>query len=556
VQFEVLPLLRRARGLLVLPELGCTAPLRQLIALLAALAGDRSEESVAAYGGLFRALAACAVSAGEQWPASGDQALATALADALLTNETWFSRWAERGGQPAVAGLPIHPNPSGWGRPAALPDQTVAAGFPAAAVLYRAAAADLRVLQALAAAGQELPAAVARLAGQTQPLPWWDGWSAESGDSPESAGSAGFVGSAGSAEPDEAVGGAGSTNGARAWWVEEGDRGRWTVVERLVGADDWGTLVEILAAYFATHGGGLLAHYRAFRWLGAGGLPPGPATELDDEAGGGRGGALMNQGSTLAGFVPVPAPDSVRPNDLIGYAAERELLRRNTVHFLAGYPANNVLLYGDRGTGKSSSVKALLHEQARPEEPPGLWQQLRIVEVPKAHLAEFPALAELLRGRPQRFVVFVDDLSFEEGETHYKDVKAMLEGGLEARPANVVVYATSNRRHLVREHFADRASPDSDEVHAQDTVQEKLSFADRFGLTITFPSPDQAAYLAIVEGLAQQRHLAVEPAALRARAIEWAAWHNGRSGRTARQFVDYLAAELGLAGERRKTEVE
>jgi len=252
----------------------------------------------------------------------------------------------------------------------------------------------------------------------------------------------------------------------------------------------------------------------------------------------------------------VPAPDAVGPDDLVGYREERELLRRNTVQFLAGFPANNVLLYGDRGTGKSSSVKALLHERSRAGEPAGIWDALRIVELPKARLTDFPVLAELLRTKPQRFILFVDDLSFEEGETQYKDMKAMLEGGLEARPANVVVYATSNRRHLIREQFADRASPGSDEVHARDTVQEKLSFADRFGVTITFPTPDQAAYLAIVEGLAQRRGLLagggwadgkIERQALRARAIEWAAWHNGRSGRTAKQFVDYLEGELGMS---------
>jgi predicted AAA+ superfamily ATPase len=217
-----------------------------------------------------------------------------------------------------------------------------------------------------------------------------------------------------------------------------------------------------------------------------------------------------------------------------------------------------VLLYGDRGTGKSSSVKALLHERSqsaqsnnaadsgKADEPESLWDALRMVEVPKGRLADFPILAELLRDRPQRFIVFVDDLSFEEGETQYKEMKAMLEGGLEARPANVVVYATSNRRHLIREQFADRASPDSKEVHAWDTVQEKLSFSDRFGLTITFTAPDQQRYLSIVEGLAARRGLQIEPAALRARAIEWAAWHNGRSGRTAKQLVDYLEGELGV----------
>jgi predicted AAA+ superfamily ATPase len=180
----------------------------------------------------------------------------------------------------------------------------------------------------------------------------------------------------------------------------------------------------------------------------------------------------------------------------------------------------------------------------------GEWERLRLVEVPKASLADFPAIVAQLRGRPQRFILFVDDLSFEDGETQYKDMKAMLEGGLEARPANVVVYATSNRRHLIRERFTDRTAPNSDDVHARDTVQEKLSFADRFGITITFPTPDQAAYLAIVAELARQRGLRLDPAALRERGIEWAAWHNGRSGRTARQFVDFLEGELGLAGRR------
>ncbi|HEV2124157.1 MAG TPA: ATP-binding protein, partial [Chloroflexota bacterium] len=190
------------------------------------------------------------------------------------------------------------------------------------------------------------------------------------------------------------------------------------------------------------------------------------------------------------------------------------------------------------------SVKSLLNEQNTPG---GVdWDRLRLIEVPKARLADFPAIVSLVRAKPQRFILFVDDLSFEEGETQYKDMKAMLEGGLEARPANVVVYATSNRRHLIRELFSDRTSNASEDVHARDTVQEKLSFADRFGLTITFPTPDQQAYLHIVEGLARQRGLIVESASLRARAIEWAAWHNGRSGRTAKQFVDHLAAEIGI----------
>src|SRR5262249_6960756 len=152
----------------------------------------------------------------------------------------------------------------------------------------------------------------------------------------------------------------------------------------------------------------------------------------------------------------------------------------------------------------SSSVKALLNEARTALDGASSldWGRLRLIEVPRGRLGDFPAIVTLLRGRPQRFILFVDDLSFEEGETEYKDLKALLEGGLEARPSNVVVYATSNRRHLIRERLADRPAPGSEEVHARDTMQEKLSFADRFGLTITFPTPDQAGYLAIVEGLA------------------------------------------------------
>ncbi|HEX2516047.1 MAG TPA: ATP-binding protein [Chloroflexota bacterium] len=373
---------------------------------------------------------------------------------------------------------------------------------PLPAVLLAGAASDLRTLQALAGAGPLLPGAVASATGLPQTPPWWD------------------------APPGDVNNVKGPVKHQQDWVLG--------FARRLALAPDWGALAPDLARHYARHGSGPFARYRAFRWAG----PEG-------------------------GLVPVPSPDAVRPQDLIGYAPERALLRRNTVQFLAGYPANNLLLYGDRGTGKSSSVKALLHEPGLHEPGPrrapdrtadageGVdWSRLRLIEVPKGRLADFPAIVALLRGRPQRFILFVDDLSFEEGETEYKDMKAMLEGGLEARPPNAVVYATSNRRHLIREQFADRPAPGTDEVHAMDTVQEKLSFADRFGLTITFPSPSQAAYLAIVEGLARQRGLTIEPAALRARAIEWAAWHNGRSGRTARQFVDYLAGEVGLATAR------
>jgi len=277
---------------------------------------------------------------------------------------------------------------------------------------------------------------------------------------------------------------------------------------RLAAEHDWARLVPALARYYAESGAGVLARHRAFRWVG--GERP---------------------------IEPVEAPDPVRLSDLIGYDLERELVERNTAHFVAGHAANNVLIYGDRGTGKSSTVKALLNEYAG--------RGLRLIEVPKARLGDLTRILPLLRGRRERFILFVDDLSFDDHETHFKDLKAVLEGGIESRPANVLLYATSNRRHLVQERFSDRRGP-TDEVHFGDTAQEKLSFSDRFGISVTFAQPDQERYLQIVAGLAAGRGLRVEAAELRRRALEWAAWQNGRSGRTARQFVDFLAGELGM----------
>lgn len=277
----------------------------------------------------------------------------------------------------------------------------------------------------------------------------------------------------------------------------------------LAGTTDWGSLAPRLATYYAESGAGVLARHRAFRWIG--------------------------------GEQPIEvaqAPDPIRLSDLIGYDLEREMVVRNTEHFVSGHAANNVLIYGDRGTGKSSTVKALLNEHAE--------RGLRLIEVPKAQLDELTRILGVLRGRRERFILFVDDLSFDDHETHYKDLKAVLEGGIESRPPNVLLYATSNRRHLVQERFSDRRGP-LDEIHAGDTAQEKLSFSDRFGIAVTFGQPDQERYLQIVAGLAQARGLRVESGTLRGRALEWAVWQNGRSGRTARQFVDFMAGELGIS---------
>jgi predicted AAA+ superfamily ATPase len=277
---------------------------------------------------------------------------------------------------------------------------------------------------------------------------------------------------------------------------------------RVAQAHDWGACLEDLAAFYRRWGVGLFARYRAFRWV------PG--------AGGGD----------LQG---IAHPDPVRLDDLVGYDEERSPLIANTEQFVAGLPANNALLYGDRGTGKSSTVKALLNAYAD--------RGLRLVEIAKQHLDDLPQLLQRLRGRRERFILFVDDLSFEEHETYYKELKSVLEGGLEVRPDNVVVYATSNRRHLVREYFSDRDGAVDGEVHRRDTMEEKLSLSDRFGLRVVFVAPDQERYLAIVRAVARQHGIAVD-AALERQALAWAGRHNGLSGRTARQFVVSLLGRI------------
>jgi len=290
--------------------------------------------------------------------------------------------------------------------------------------------------------------------------------------------------------------------------------------ERLAASGDWPSLAGALADHYARIGAGPFGRYRAFRWV-----------REDGHADG--------HGTSHGYLVGVAAPDPIRLDQLVGYERERELVLQNTEQFLAGFAANSVLLYGDRGTGKSSTVKALLNEHAA--------RGLRLVEVSRDDLGDFPWIIQQLRDRPERFILFVDDLSFDEGERDYRGLKAVLEGSVEARPSNVILYATSNRRHLVQERWTDRESTLSAEIHGQDTMQEKLSLSDRFGIRVVFPSPDQRRYLAVVESLAGQRGLTLDPEVLRRRALQWAEWHNGRSGRTARQFVDHLEGELGLA---------
>lgn len=231
---------------------------------------------------------------------------------------------------------------------------------------------------------------------------------------------------------------------------------------------------------------------------------------------------------------PVETPDPVTFSDLIGIDYQKNILLQNTIQFIKGYPANNILLYGDRGTGKSSMIKALSNWFAA--------AGLRVIEVNKEDLDDFSVITGLLRERGLKFIIYVDDLSFEPGETQYKHLKAVLEGGLEIKPANVLIYATSNRRHLIKETFNDR----DEDLHSNDAIQERLSLADRFGITLTFNAPNQEEYLAIVRGLAEQNGINSPQNDLESRAIQWALQHNGRSGRTAKQFINQLQGELAM----------
>lgn len=259
--------------------------------------------------------------------------------------------------------------------------------------------------------------------------------------------------------------------------------------------DDWGLQVEDIAAYHARFGCGRFAQHRAFLW---------------------RAGRL----------IPVEHPDPIRLYNLKSYEYQRQIAIDNTLAFLNGFEANNILFYGDRGTGKSSTVKALLNEYAE--------NGLRMIEVPKEYLRELPDLTEQIAGLPMKFILFIDDLSFNANDDNFAALKAVLEGGLASRPANVLIYATSNRRHLLKETFSDR---DGDEVHRGDTVQESVSLSDRFGISLTFLLPDKQHFLEIIGQMADDADLKVDRDRLLAAAERWALERGGRSPRYARQFM-------------------
>ena len=230
-------------------------------------------------------------------------------------------------------------------------------------------------------------------------------------------------------------------------------------------------------------------------------------------------------------IVPITNIAHVHLDDLVGYEIAKKKLIDNTEAFVKGRRANNCLLFGDAGTGKSSSIKAILNQYYD--------QGLRMIEVYKHQFKDLNDVIAQIKNRNYKFIIYMDDLSFEEFEIEYKYLKAVIEGGLERKPENVLIYATSNRRHLIRETFRDKADRD-EELHTNDTVQEKLSLVARFGVTIYFGSPDKKEFQEIVRVLARKGGIDIPEEELLSEANKWELAHGGLSGRTAQQFVDYL----------------
>ncbi len=279
-----------------------------------------------------------------------------------------------------------------------------------------------------------------------------------------------------------------------------------SLARQLADAPDEEAFFAIVTAHYAAYGVGQIGLNKAFR---------------------------IRSGAEGVSLLPIYNTDKVMLADLVGYEEQKRQLRANTEAFLAGRPANNVLLYGDAGTGKSSSVKALINEYYD--------RGLRMIELYKHQFRDLSTVIAQIKDRNYRFILFLDDLSFEENEVEYKFLKAVIEGGVETRPENVLLYATSNRRNLIRETWKDRGDMEHDnDVHRSDTLEEKLSLSARFGVRIHYGDPNLSQFQQIVLALAERQGLTLERAALLAEANKWELRHGGRSGRTAQQFIDHL----------------
>lgn len=261
--------------------------------------------------------------------------------------------------------------------------------------------------------------------------------------------------------------------------------------------EDWENRIEDLIEYHKKNGYGMYSKYNAFAWRNH-------------------------------GLYPISETDPIQLSDLKNYEDQRRKVIDNTESFVNGYPSNNVLLYGDRGTGKSSTVHAVLNAYA----PEGL----RMIEISKSDIPDLTMIREMLSESPMKFIIFIDDLSFDSHDDSFGELKAALEGSLGGRKHNTIIYATSNRRHLIKESFSDREN----DINRNDIMQEQLSLSDRFGLSITFINPDKKGYLDIVEKIAEDRKLDVDMDHLCAVAEQWATRKGGRSPRCARQFIDYV----------------
>ncbi len=232
-------------------------------------------------------------------------------------------------------------------------------------------------------------------------------------------------------------------------------------------------------------------------------------------------------------FNPINNMDSVVLDDLVGYEIQKEKLIANTKAFVRGKKANNVLLFGDSGTGKSTSIKAIVNEFYA--------DGLRMIEIYKYQFRLLSQLIAQTKNRNYKFIIYMDDLSFEENESDYKFLKAVIEGGVETKPENILIYATSNRRHLIRETWRDRRDVEQDgDIHRSDTMEEKLSLANRFGVTIGYYKPSRQEFYEIVDNLAKRNGLKMNSDELHAEADKWELYHGGISGRTAQQFISYL----------------
>lgn len=284
-----------------------------------------------------------------------------------------------------------------------------------------------------------------------------------------------------------------------------------TLSLEITEADDESELYEIVMKFYKNYGVGELGMNKAFRV----------------------------QESETDILEPAAASSDVRLADIIGYEKQKMQLTANTEAFINGCGANNVLLYGDAGTGKSTSIKALINEYYD--------DGLRMIEIYKHQFRYLPAILAKIKSRNYRFIIYMDDLSFEEFEIEYKYLKAVIEGGLEVKPENVLIYATSNRRHLIRETWSDRSDMTKDDIHRSDTMQEKLSLSSRFGLTIGYFNPSREEFYEIVKALASDnQEIQLSEQELLAEADRWEMRHGGKSGRTARQFIDYLSGAKKL----------